>query len=175
MRRSELKAFLSERAEAGKWTVTAHEFNQAFPASDLVQRVMLSRHVKAGLISRLSPGIFLNNDALALGRVTLQGLAGMLRPHDDCYISLDAALHMHGRLVSMPSVVTVMTTGRRYLFDTPLGVVQFIRSKRDPSTWKRDLSDVQVNGIPVASIKLALDDYVRVGQTPPELGLSGPC
>lgn len=167
MRREELQAFLEIRSSKGRWTTNLPDLQSAFPCSPDVMAVSLHRLVKQRDLIRISPGVFAHPQAMALGKISLASLVGDLRPNDDCYITLDAALQVHGALRQAPRHVTVVTNGARYVYKTPLGEIQFIHSKRKPAQWRRGLSTVEINGVPVASMSLALSDYGRLGRPVP--------
>ncbi|MDO8835030.1 MAG: hypothetical protein Q7V01_05515, partial [Vicinamibacterales bacterium] len=91
-------------------------------------------------------------------------LAAHLRPDDYYYLSLESALHEHGRISQIPNRLTLMTSGRSYTYSTPLGVIEFVHTARPPRAWRSRTELITSRNIHVASPELALADLKRVGR-----------
>ncbi len=126
-------------------------------------RVAMSRHVKAGVIERIAPRLyrnpFCNPPAFALHR-----LANFLRPEDDMYLSLESVLSEASVISQVPSVLTFVTTGASYTFETSLGAISFVHTEEDSSSWAGHLTYIQDRQIWQASPEKALADLKRYGK-----------
>ena len=81
-----------------------------FRSADLLKftgnaNVFLTRAQKRGLITRLTRGVYLNT--LLKGEPSLEEAACFVRTPS--YISAEWALHLHGVIIQVPSVCTVLT------------------------------------------------------------------
>lgn len=123
----------------------------------------LSRHVKRGVMKRLSPGIYLNPYAPPPA-MAAELLAGYLRPDDYAYLSRESALHEHGWMSRVPNRLTFMTTGPSWTYMTLVGVIEFVHSQRDVATRRGRATFDRDRRIYVASPQLALEDLTRVGR-----------
>jgi hypothetical protein len=123
----------------------------------------MTRHVRAKAIARIAPGLYLNPFAPPPAWA-LERLAAHLRPDDYYYLSLESALHEHGRISQVPNRLTLMASGRSYTYSTPLGVIEFVHTARSPNVWRSRTEFIAARGVHVASPDLALDDLRRVGR-----------
>lgn len=163
MRTSALQSTLKALARHERWC-TSESTLRAFHAEPLnTFRVAMKRHVRAGWIVRLAPGLYLNPLA-PKPPWALEKLAAHLRPQDFYYVSLESALNEHGQMSQIPSRLTLMTSGRSYTHNTPLGTIEFVHTDRAPATWRSRTTFIAERGIHVASAQLALDDLRRVGR-----------
>lgn len=163
MRTSELAATLKSLGLKGAWCVSEATLHRFHPEPLNTLRKAMVRHVRAGTVTRLAPGIYLNPHA-ALPAWPLERLAARLRPDDSYYVSLESALHEHGRLSQVPSRLTLMTSGRSYTHSTPLGTIEFVHTDRPPAVWRSRTTFIPDRRIHVATADLALEDLRRVGR-----------
>ncbi len=154
---------LQDLARRGRWCVSEPTLRTFLPESTNTFRVAMARHVRAGVVSRLAPGLYLNPFA-TLPAWALERLAAHLRPHDAFYVSLESALHEHGLLSQIPSRLTMMTSGRRHTATTPLGTIEFVHTSRPPAVWRPRTSFRPERGVHLASPELALEDLEHVGR-----------
>lgn len=164
MKATHLNQTLQQLGQRHRWCVTDATLHALYPAeSDNTFYSALSRHVKRGLMKRLSPGIYLN-PYVSPPATAAELLAGYLRPDDIAYLSLESALHEHGRMSQVPSRLTFMTTGPSWTYETPVGVIEFVHSERDMATRRSRATFDRHRRIYVASPELALEDLTRVGR-----------
>jgi predicted transcriptional regulator of viral defense system len=164
MKRTELLSICSALAQKGIWCIPESTLAAAanYPATASL-KVALSRHVKAGIITRVGKGLYLNPfanpPAFALYR-----LANYLRPHENMYLSLESVLSEASLISQVPSCLTFITTGVSYRFETPLGAIEFVHTEEDPNRWVGHLTYVAERQIWQASPDKALADFKRYGK-----------
>lgn len=127
-------------------------------------RAGLAALVRAGFLRRLTRGIYFY--ALTDKPVPhpLEQIAVALRRSCYNYLSLESALSEYGVISQVPLAgITVMTTGRAGLFDTPFGRIEFTHTQRTVANILDHTRDVG-RPLPLASVKAALRDLRRVGR-----------
>ncbi len=98
------------------------------------------------------------------GGYTIEYVAKSLRRGEYNYISLESALSEYGVISQIPIVrLTVMTTGRKGVFKTPYGVIEFTHTDRDDIDILNNtiLSDRPLR---IATESAAIRDLKRVGR-----------
>lgn len=163
MRTAALAATLRILAHKGAWCVSEATLHRFHPEPLNTLRKAMVRHARAGTVSRLAPGLY-RNPLAQLPAWPLERLAAHLRPSDSYYVSLESALHEHGCVSQVPSRLTLMTSGRSYLHNTPLGTIEFVHTDRSPAVWRSRTVFVPERRIHVAEATLALEDLRRVGR-----------
>ena len=159
----QLLGVLRDLAKRGRWCVSESTLRLFLPEALNTFRVAMARHVRAGTVQRISPGLYLNPFAPPPAWA-LERLAAHLRPDDYYYVSLESALHEHGRISQIPTRLTLMTSGRTYTCATPLGVIEFVHTARPPRVWRPRTSFAPDRRIHLASAELGLEDLRRVGR-----------
>lgn len=163
MRRSELQHTLRTLGQRGRWCVSEATLRQFVPESANTFRTSMTRHVRARAIDRVAPGLYLNPFAPPPAWA-LERLASHLRPLDAFYLSLESALHEHGRISQVPSRLTLMTSGRSYEYATPLGTIEFVHTAVPAARWRPRTTFMPDRKLHVASAELALEDLRKVGR-----------
>jgi hypothetical protein len=162
MIRQRLNKTLQNLAKRRRWCVSDATLRAFFPGeSRNTFNTAMSRHVRASVLQRASPGLFLNPYSPP-PPYALEMLAGYLRPNDSFYLSLEAALHEHGLLSQIPNRLTFMTSGFTYTYMTALGVLEFVHTNTDPDTWRQQATYDDARKFHVASPQLALDDLKQL-------------
>lgn len=161
MNRTKLHHTLRDLAAKGRWCVSEATLQRLTGAKLNTIRVSLSRHVRQGHLDRLAPGLYLNAYA-KLPSTAVERVAAYLRPDDFFYVSLESALHEHGLISQIPNRLTLMTTGRSHTYTLPLGVIEFVHTKRPLAAWRGRVSLDLRRQIHVASADLALEDLRHV-------------
>lgn len=123
-------------------------------------RVAMSRHVKAGVIERISSGLYAN-PFLQAPAMRLFRLTNFLRPSDSFYLSCESVLSEHGWISQLPFCLTLVTTGRSHRFSTSLGDIDFVHTEEDPMVWPGKISYDDHRQIWVAAPDKALQDLTR--------------
>lgn len=161
MNRKSLLQACKDLGNSGVWCITESTLWACAEYPDKAYlRVAMSRHVKAGIIERISSGLYANpfKQAPAMG---LFRLANFLRPSEDFYLSCESILSERGWISQIPFCQTFVTTGRSYRFTTPLGDIDFTHTTEDPSAWQGQLTYNQDRQIWEASADKAIADLKR--------------
>lgn len=166
MDRHELDMFLRYLDQNGHWIFTIQMAGVYFKESDNTLRHSLARHVRNGAIARLSKGLYAN--AYARSRpagFALEDMIRHLRPNRFSYVSLESRLSEEGVISQVPTLLTVMTTGKSRLFETPLGSIEFTHTTRNPDLlFPRTSFDTRRKAF-LASPALAYEDLKHVGRS----------
>lgn len=124
----------------------------------------LSRMGRAGLITKVARGLYVNGRAKSMPADPLPTLASFLRPWGFSYLSLESVLSERGLISQIPSRMTMMTSGREGVFHTPFGTIEFVHTERPLEALSNDLSFDEARGMWVASTERAVADLRRVGR-----------
>lgn len=165
MRAMALIEALDRWDRAGVWAYNDKTLGLMFRGeTQAALRKALTAHCRAGLLVRVTRGLYVNPRARSLPNDVLTALVAFLRPWDDNYISLESSLSEAGWISQVPSRLTVMTTGRTQTFDTPWGVIEFIHTARRGEALADGLQFDERRKIHVASAERAWLDLKRVGR-----------
>lgn len=127
-------------------------------------RAGIKRLQDDGLLTRVSHGVYLFALAQSKGSDTLEQIAKTIRRGEYNYISLESALSDYSVISQIPvDRLTVMTTGRSGEFRTPLGVIEFTHTKRDPIDIINNTRLVS-RPLRLATKQAAYRDLKRVGR-----------
>ena len=166
MRQSRALTVLMHQAEQGQAIFDVHDLAVLFPdESPRSREAGVTRLVKAGWLERVARGLYVFPTGLPRDGFTLERLARSLRRGEDSYVSLESALSEWGAISQIPlGYLTVMTTGRKGVFRTRFGTIEFTHTQRS-------LRDLLENTIPnttrplrLATPEAAWRDLKRVGR-----------
>lgn len=149
-----------------KFVFLYHDIKKLFPnESRSAFNASLARLVKDGLIIHVATGVYLNPNAKSTDVHVIEHIAKALRRGFYNYISLESMLSEYGVISQIPvSRLTVMTTGRRGLYHTPYGTIEFTHTKRAiPEILKSIIRDEQ-RPLRLATKMTAIRDLKRVGR-----------
>jgi len=118
----------------------------------------LTRMTKKELIIRVSPGLFLNPFYKADKETVLTQIAKKLRPYDQMYLSLDARAFELGMIQQVPNRLTFVTDGRSYVYDTPVGTLEFNHQNIEDIRKNKGVKYDRNRGIYVANRKKVIMD-----------------
>lgn len=163
MKASALHHQLQSLGRRQRWCVSDATLRGLFPEPRNTFYTALSRQVRQGTLTRLTPGLYLNPYVRPPASAA-ESLAGYLRPDDFAYLSLESALHEHGWMSQVPNRLTFMTTGASYVYTTPVGVIEFTHTQRDVAAWRSRVTFDRDRKLYVASPELALEDLKNVGR-----------
>jgi hypothetical protein len=80
-------------------------------------------------------------------------------------VSLESAMSEYGAISQIPiDRVTVMTTGRKGIYETPYGVIEFTHTRRPVADILEHIHRVEGRPLRVASKAAAWRDLKRVGR-----------
>ena len=164
MNTQDLHKVFQALARRQRWCVSDTTLRGFFPAeSRNTFYTALSRQVRKGALQRIAPGLYLNPFAQPPADAA-ERLVDHLRPDDFVYLSLESALHEHGRISQVPNRLTFMTTGTSRTWVTPVGTLEFTHTKQNPALWRpRTILD-PVRRIRIATPELAIEDLKHVGR-----------
>lgn len=95
---------------------------------------------------------------------TIEHVARTLRRGEYSYLSLESALSEYGVISQIPvNRLTVMTTGRKGMYETPVGTIEFVHTKRKPTEILAGVVDVN-RPLRLATAQTAWRDLKRVGR-----------
>lgn len=95
---------------------------------------------------------------------TVESIARALRRGEYNYVSLESMLSEYGAISKIPvSRLTVMTTGRKGVFHTPYGTIEFTHTKRSVIEILQNTMVVD-RPLRIATKETALRDLKRVGR-----------
>ncbi|EKF9988451.1 MULTISPECIES: type IV toxin-antitoxin system AbiEi family antitoxin [Vibrio harveyi group] len=135
-----------------------------FDDSEEAFKQSLPRLIKFGVLERACRGVYVFALSRHKGGYTIEYVAKSLRRGEYNYISLESALSEYGVISQIPiDRLTVMTTGRKGVFKTPYGVIEFTHTDRCDIDILNNtiLSDRPLR---IATESAAIRDLKRVGR-----------
>lgn len=125
----------------------------------------LNRLVKAGILTRACRGVYVNPHAHSFDSRVLERIAQALRPGEFSYVSLESMLSEYGQISQIPvDRLTIMTTGRKGVYKTPFGVIEFTHTARPAADILSHIRQVEGRPLRIASQDAAWRDLKRVGR-----------
>lgn len=125
----------------------------------------LRRLVRTGLLTHACRGVYVNSRAHSLDSRVIERIAQALRPGAYSYVSLESLLSESGAISQIPlDHLTVMTTGRKGVYKTPYGVIEFTHTKRPVADVRSSIRRVEGRPLRVATPSIAWRDLKRVGR-----------
>ncbi len=125
----------------------------------------LNRLVKSGLLVRASRGVYVNANSQNKDGYTIEHIAKILRRGEYNYVSLESALSEYGLISQIPiDRLTVMTTGRKGIYKTPYGIIEFTHTKRSIENILNSIYSMEGRPLRVATKQAAIRDLKRVGR-----------
>ncbi len=165
MRTVEAVKILAEWDRYGWNVFTLSDMRKLFPnQSEKTLSESLRRLVKQGLLERVANGIFVN-PLSSLSRVGLfERIVCAIRRGEYNYISLECALSEWGVISQVPQAyLTIVTTGRKGVFDTPYGVIEFTHTQQSAVDILKNTVQRE-RPLRIATAPAALRDLRRVGR-----------
>ncbi len=156
---------LTEWDEAGRYVFTLGDLTKLFPGdSPKTLQAAISRLVQSGLLQRACRGVYVFSLARSRDSHTIERVAVALRRGEYSYISLESALAEYGVISQIPmDRLTVMTTGRKGVYRTFLGSIEFTHTKRAIHDILENIRDVG-RPLRLAAPMTAWRDLKRVGR-----------
>lgn len=150
----------------GKYVFTKHELQKLFPEdSPKTLTEGIKRLTKDNILQRACRGIYVNPDALSLDSYTIERIAKALRKGEYNYVSLESILSEYGVISQIPiDRLTVMTTGREGIYNTPFGIIEYTHTKRSITEIAESILQVKNRPLRIASKQMAWRDLKRVGR-----------
>ena len=166
MKKQQALARLSHWDKANRFVFSKRELKKLFPDDNSkTLSEGLARLVKANILRRVCSGIYLNPHAHSIGGHTLESIAKALRAGHYNYVSLESMLSEYGVISQIPTDrLTVMTTGRKGIYKTEYGVIEFTHTKRSVANILQSTKKTQERPLRVATKLTAWRDLKRVGR-----------
>jgi hypothetical protein len=166
MKRLQAIKILREWDKAGKHVFSKHQLHKLFQEdTPKAFDEGLQRLVKDNLLVRACRGIYINPHASSLDGYTIEHIAKALRPGEYNYVSLESILSEYGVISQiLLDRITVVTTGRKGIYKTPYGIIEYTHTKRDWSDILKGIKTVEKRPLRIASKEIAWRDLKRVGR-----------
>ena len=150
----------------GRYVFSTHEMPKLFPNdSPKALNAGLRRLADKGILQRVCRGVYVNPQASSLDSYTIERIAQSLRRSEYNYVSLESILSEYGAISQiLLDRLTVMTTGREGVYETPYGVIEFTHSKRPLADILPHIKRVPGRPLRIATIEIAIRDLRRVGR-----------
>lgn len=156
---------LTEWDAAGRSVFTLRDLAKLFPDdSPKTLQEAIRRLVRSGLLQRACRGVYVFPLAHSQDGHTIERISIALRRGEYNYISLESALSEYGAISQIPmDRLTVMTTGRKGIYRTPWGSIEFTHTKRGIFDIMENIRDVG-RPLRLATPMTAWRDLKRVGR-----------
>lgn len=167
MNRSQAAAALRQWDQKGRYVFRKRDLAKLFPAdSPKTFAKGLKRMVDSGVLMRASSGIYVNPNARSFNpHLVVEDIATALRAGEYNYASLESQLSEYGAISQIPiDRITVMTTGRRGIYRTPYGVIEFTHTARPVADIISQIKRIDGRPLRIASKAAAWRDLKRVGR-----------
>ncbi|MGH8242170.1 MAG: type IV toxin-antitoxin system AbiEi family antitoxin [Steroidobacteraceae bacterium] len=166
MNRQQALQVLTDWDRKGRHVFTRRELAKLFPRDNTKAFAEgLSRLVRVGLLVRACRGVYVNPGAHSLDSRVIERIARALRPGAYNYVSLESLLSESGAISQIPlDRLTVMTTGRKGVYETPYGVIEFTHTKRPVADVLNGIRQVEGRPLRIATPSVAWRDLKRVGR-----------
>lgn len=157
---------LREQDRKGRYIFSNHDLHKLFPEDSLKTfNEGLSRLVKSGILKHACRGVYVNEEARKFDSYTIERIAKTLRRGEYNYVSLESMLSEYGVISQIPiDRLTIMTTGRKGIYNTTYGVIEFTHTKRTVTDILESTSKINGRPLRIASKETALRDIKRVGR-----------
>lgn len=166
MNREQAIKVFKEQDRKGKHVFSNHDLRKLFPQDSYKTfNEGLKRLVKSGVLQHACRNVYVNNESRQLDSYTIERIAKTLRRGEYNYISLESMLSEYG-VISQILIdrITIMTTGRKGVYNTAYGVIEFTHTKRSIKDILESTSKVNERPLRMASKETALRDLKRVGR-----------
>lgn len=166
MKKIEAIQVIREFDKKGKYVFSKNDLRKLFPKDNpKTLEEGLNRLVKSGLLVRACKGVYVNDYAQSKDSYVIEHIAKALRRGKYSYISLESMLSEYG-LISQILIdrLTIMTTGRKGIYKTPYGIIEFTHTKRPTADILNSVKRIEARPLRIATKETALRDLKRVGR-----------
>ena len=166
MKKMELFRKLAELDRRGVHVLARRDIEKLFPdEGEKALEKSLQRMVADGLLQRVAKGIYINPAATSKNRWIAEEIAKALRPGNMSYVSLESILSEYGVISQIPvNRMTVMTTGKSGMVETPYGTIEFTHTKRSIAEIVKRTLSAKGRPLRIATKQAAVRDLLRVGR-----------
>lgn len=157
---------LKEQDRQGKYIFTNRDLSKLFPEDSFKTfNEGLKRLVKSGVLKRVCRDVYVNEDARQFDSYAIERIAKTLRRGEYNYVSLESMLSEYGVISQIPiDRITIMTTGRKGIYKTAYGVIEFTHTKRTVKDILNNTTKINERPLRMAKKQAALRDLKRVGR-----------
>ncbi len=157
---------LREQDRQDKYVFSNHDLHKIFPEDSFKTfNEGLKRLIKSGLLKRACRNVYVNEEARQFDSYTIERIAKTLRRGEYNYVSLESILSEYGVISQIPiDRITIMTTGRKGIYNTAYGVIEFTHTKRTVKDILKNTTKINERPLRIASKQAALRDLKRVGR-----------
>lgn len=157
---------LKEQDRQGKYIFTNRDLSKLFPEDSFKTfNEGLKRLVKSRILKRACRNVYVNEDARQFDIYAIEHIAKTLRKGEYNYVSLESMLSEYGLISQIPmDRITLMTTGRKGIYNTAYGVIEFTHTKRTVKDILNNTTKINERPLRMATKQAALRDLKRVGR-----------
>lgn len=157
---------LREWDQRGRYVFTRQDLKKILPTNNPTTFTKrLNRLTETGTLKRVCRGVYLNPHATHLDSYTIERIAIALRRGHYNYVSLESMLSEYGVISQIPiDRLTVMTTGRKGVYTTPYGTIEFTHTKRNREDILNNTQLAEARPLRIATKETAWRDLKRVGR-----------
>lgn len=165
MRKTAAIKVFSEWDARGRYVYTLGDLAKLFPEDNpRTLQEGVNRLVRAGMLQRVARGVYVYAFAHSKDSHVIEHIARAMRRGDYSYVSLESALSEYGAISQIPvDLLTVMTTGRKGVYRTPYGTIEFTHTSRPLEDVLSSMKDVG-RPLRLARPMAAWRDLKRVGR-----------
>ena len=168
MRSSQASRIFEGWARKGRTLYSKNDLRMLFDeAKETTLNAGINRLVAAGILERVAQGLYHYPPMEPSDEppFLIERIANTLRRGEHCYLSLESALSAHGWISQIPmDLITVMTTGREGLFETPYGRIEFTHTERGPAEIMKGTRQAKDNPLRIALPEFAYEDLRRTNR-----------
>ncbi len=156
---------MSDWDKQGRYVFLTSDLTKLFGIDNVKNYYMLNRLVKDGILQRACREIYVNPHAASFDSFTVERIAKLLRRGHYNYISLESMLSEYGVISQIPmDRLTVMTTGRKGVYKTLYGTIEFTHTKRTVEDILENTILMEGRPLRIAKKQTAWRDLKRVGR-----------
>lgn len=167
MKKSHAFNILQDWDKKGRYVFTKQDLSKVFfEDNPKTLTEGLNRLVHDGWLVRACRGVYVNPHAhYSLDGYIIEQIAKALRRGEYNYVSLESMLSEYGVISQIPiDRLTVMTTGRKAIFNTHYGVIEFTHTKKSVSDILSQVLKIEGRPLRVAKREFAWQDLKHVGR-----------
>jgi len=156
-----LLQMMNEFDRLGHWCFTIANIRMYFcEESKHTTLISLSRHVKRGILVRITKGLYANPRSTCRPLHALESIARHLRDVGTFYLSLEKAASEYSLISQVPNRLTFVSAKKSRILYTPYGIIEFTKVK-DSDSLMRDCVFDRSRQIWIASEKKVIDDLYK--------------
>ncbi len=166
MRQTDALKLLAEQAANGRFVFARRDLERLLRADQPATRAAtIGRLVESGWLKSAARGVLVYPAGQQNDGYDLERIARAIRRGEYSYISLESALSEWGAISQVPmGHLTIMTTGRKGVFPTPWGTIEFTHTARPLEDILQSTLFPPGRPLRLATPETAWRDLKRVGR-----------